>query len=230
MAATPPAAPSAPSAPREPAAPPVRRRGLMLVVSSPSGAGKTTITRGLLERDVDLRLSVSATTRPRRPAEVEGVHYRFLDGAAFERLARDGAFLEHAAVYGHRYGTPRAPVEAALAEGRDVLFDIDWQGAQQIRERARGDMVGLFILPPSLAVLADRLRRRARDPEAELRHRLGQVASDVTHWSEYDYVLVNSDLDASLAAAHAILVAERLRRNRQVGLTEFVGQFRGSGG
>ncbi|WGF88384.1 guanylate kinase [Marinivivus vitaminiproducens] len=214
---------SDPSADTEPA---IKRRGLMLVVSSPSGAGKTTITRGLLESDPDLRLSISVTTRERRPAETEGVHYYFTDDAGFEAMAQNGELLEHARVYGHRYGTPRAPVEAALNEGKDVLFDIDWQGAQQIREAAREDMVGLFILPPSVPVLAQRLRTRAQDSEAEVTHRLAQVGNDVTHWSEYDYVLVNADLDKSLASVRAILTAERLRRNRQVGLGQFVKQFR----
>jgi guanylate kinase len=204
----------------------IKRRGLMLVVSSPSGAGKTTITRGLLETDNNLELSISVTTRRRRPAETDGVHYFFVEGDEFARMAADGELLEHATVYGYRYGTPRAPVERALAAGRDVLFDIDWQGAQQLREKAREDMVGLFVLPPSLDVLASRLRSRAQDSAEEVGRRLAQAANDVTHWLEYDYVLVNADLERSLAAVRAILAAERLKRSRQIGLTDFVQQFR----
>jgi guanylate kinase len=208
------------------AEPKVRRRGLMLVVSSPSGAGKTTITRALLESDAELELSISVTTRRPRPAERDGVHYHFIDDPTFADMAEGGRLLEHATVYGHRYGTPRAPVEAALAAGRDVLFDIDWQGAQQIREQAGEDMVGLFILPPSMAVLEARLRARAQDSEAEVGRRLAQVAGDVTHWIEYDYVVTNANLERSLALTRAILAAERLRRSRQIGLNDFVQQFR----
>jgi len=211
-----------------PAVPAVARRGLMLVLSSPSGAGKTTISRALLEleRD-DLILSISVTTRPARPGEIDGVHYRFIDEARFRAMIADGGLLEHALVYGHLYGTPRRPVEEALAAGRDVLFDIDWQGAQQLREAAGEDMVSVFILPPSYPELERRLRRRAQDSEEVVRRRLAQVAADVTHWAEYDYVLVNDDLEVSLARMRAILTAERLRRRRQPGLTEFVHQFRG---
>ncbi len=198
----------------------------MLVLSSPSGAGKTSIARRLLELEPELEMSVSVTTRPKRPSEVEGVDYRFIDRAAFLAMVARGALLEHAEVYGRAYGTPRAAVENALAAGRDVLFDIDWQGAQQLREVARDDMVGVFILPPSTAELERRLRRRAQDSEAEVKKRLAQVAADVTHWAEYDYVLINYDLDRSVAQARAILGAERLRRQRQPGLTEFVSQFR----
>lgn len=203
-----------------------RRRGLMLVVSSPSGAGKTSISRGLLERDPDIMLSISVTTRPPRPSERDGVDYHFVDDQTFERMLVRGELLEHAVVYGHRYGTPRAPVERALAEGRDVLFDIDWQGAQQLREAAADDMVGVFILPPSFEELERRLRRRAQDPEETVRYRLSQVAADVTHWAEYDYVLINRELTTSIDALEAILTAERLRRRRQPGLGAFVEQFR----
>lgn len=205
---------------------PGRRRGLMLVVSSPSGAGKTSISRGLLARDPELVMSVSVTTRPPRPGERDGVDYHFVDTATFEGMVRRGELLEHAVVYGHRYGTPRAPVERALVEGRDVLFDIDWQGAQQLREAAADDMVGVFILPPSLPELERRLRTRAQDPEEIVRYRLSQVAADVTHWAEYDYVLINRELEASIDALEAILLAERLRRRRQPGLGAFVEQFR----
>mgnify|MGYP001143608173 CR=1 FL=1 len=202
------------------------RRGLMLVVSSPSGAGKTSITRGLLARDPDISLSVSVTTRPPRPGERDGIDYHFVDAKTFEEMVVRGELLEHAWVYGHRYGTPRAPVEAALAAGRDVLFDIDWQGAQQLRAAARDDMVGVFILPPNLAELERRLRQRAQDPEDVVRYRLSQVAADVTHWAEYDYVLINRDLETSIEALAAILTAERLRRQRQPGVGAFVEQFR----
>jgi guanylate kinase len=205
---------------------PIRRRGLMLVLSSPSGAGKTTIARRLLEAEPDLVLSVSVTTRPRRPGEVDGVDYRFIERARFVAMIGDGELLEHAEVYGHGYGTPRAPVDETLAGGRDVLFDIDWQGAQQLREVAGEDMASVFILPPSTRELERRLRRRAQDPEEVVRRRLDQVAADVTHWAEYDYVLVNSDLDASIRGVRAILAAERLRRRRQPGLAEFVQRFR----
>jgi guanylate kinase len=205
---------------------PGRRRGLMLVVSSPSGAGKTSISRGLLARDPELVMSVSVTTRPPRPGERNGVDYHFVDAATFEAMVCRGELLEHAVVYGHRYGTPRAPVERALAEGRDVLFDIDWQGAQQLRAAAADDMVGVFILPPSLAELERRLRTRAQDPDEIVRYRLSQVSADVTHWAEYDYVLINRELETSIDALEAILLAERLRRRRQPGLGAFVEQFR----
>lgn len=205
---------------------PRRRRGLMLVMSSPSGAGKTSISGRVLELEPELTLSISVTTRPQRPGEVDGVHYHFIEQARFDAMVAGGELLEHALVYGHSYGTPRAAVERALSSGRDVLFDIDWQGAQQIREAARDDMVGLFVLPPSIPELERRLRVRAQDPEETVRFRLAQVASDVTHWPEYDYVLVNKQFEASVEAVRAILAAERLRRKRQPGLTEFVQQFR----
>jgi guanylate kinase len=205
---------------------PRRRRGLMLVMSSPSGAGKTSISRRVLELEPELELSVSVTTRPQRPGETHGVHYLFIDAARFSAMARRGELLEHALVYGHSYGTPRPAVDAALARGRDVLFDIDWQGTQQLRATASEDMVGVFILPPDLPELERRLRGRAQDPEEIVRYRLAQVASDVTHWPEYDYVLVNKAFDASVAAVRAILAAERLRRKRQPGLGDFVQQFR----
>lgn len=205
---------------------PRRRRGLMLVMSSPSGAGKTSISRRVLKLEPELTLSISVTTRPQRPGEVDGVHYHFIEQARFDAMVAGGELLEHALVYGHSYGTPRAAVERALSSGRDVLFDIDWQGAQQIREAARDDMVGLFVLPPSIPELERRLRVRAQDPEETVRFRLAQVASDVTHWPEYDYVLVNKQFEASVEAVRAILAAERLRRKRQPGLTEFVQQFR----
>lgn len=198
----------------------------MLVLSSPSGAGKTSIARRLLELEPELDLSVSVTTRPKRPAEREGIDYQFIDEERFARMLVQGELLEHAVVYGHRYGTPRRAVEAALARGRDVLFDIDWQGAQQLREAAGEDVVGVFILAPSPEALAVRLRGRAQDSEEVVRYRLARVASDVTHWAEYEYVLINEELEASVAAVRAILAAERLKRRRQPYLSELVQRFR----
>ncbi len=203
-----------------------RRRGLMLVISSPSGAGKTSLSRALLAREPELTLSVSVTTRPPRPGEVDGVDYRFVDDTRFEAMVAAGELLEHAEVYGHRYGTPRGPVEEALADGRDVLFDIDWQGAQQIRAAARDDMVAVFILPPSVEELERRLRSRAQDSERTVRYRLAQVAADVTHWPEYDYVIVNREFETSLRGLQAVLNGERLRRQRQPDLTSFVERLR----
>jgi guanylate kinase len=205
---------------------PIRRRGLMLVVSSPSGAGKTSITRRLLELEPEVTLSVSVTTRRQRPSEVDGVHYHFIDEARFSAMVARGELLEHALVYGNHYGTPRGAVETALAAGRDVLFDIDWQGAQQLRGSASDDMVGAFILPPSIPELARRLTTRAEDSDDTVRYRLAQVANDVTHWAEYEYVLINRDLEESVGALRAILGAERLRRRRHPALNEFVQQFR----
>ena len=201
----------------------VRRRGLMLVLSSPSGAGKTTLSRMLLERDGGLDMSVSVTTRPKRPGEVVG---RRLSLHRCERVrsARSiaGELLEQAKVFGHYYGTPRAPVEAALAAGRDVLFDIDWQGTQQLAESAREDLVSIFILPPSTRELERRLRARAQDSAEEVGRRMAKAADEMSHWAEYDYIIVNRDLERSLAQVQAILQAERLRRERQIGLHEFV--------
>jgi guanylate kinase len=199
----------------------------MLVLSSPSGAGKTSIARGLLDLEPELTLSVSVTTRPKRPGERDGVDSHFIDRAAYDAMVRGGELLEHAEVYDHGYGTPRGAVETALAAGRDVLFDIDWQGTQQLRELA-GDTVTVFILPPSTAELERRLFNRAQDPEAEVLKRLAKVAADVTHWAEYDYVMINTELALSVQRARAILVAERLKRRRQPGLTDFVSQFRSS--
>ena len=200
----------------------VRRRGLMLVLSSPSGAGKTTISRKLLERDGNLSMSISVTTRPRRPGEVDGNDYHFIDAAEFDRLVGAGALLEHAKVFGNYYGTPRAAVEAALAAGRDVLFDIDWQGTQQLAEKAREDLVSVFILPPSTRELERRLKARAQDSAAEVSRRMAKAADEMSHWAEYDYVIVNRDVDQAFAEVRAILAAERLKRERQTGLSDFV--------
>ena len=204
----------------------IERRGLMLVLSSPSGAGKTTIARELLARDDNLTLSVSATTRPKRPGETEGVDYLFVDRARFDAMVAEGAFLEHATVFEHCYGTPKAAVEAALAAGRDVLFDIDWQGAQQVRERARDDLVGVFILPPSTAELERRLHSRAQDPDDVVRGRMAKAAHEMSHWPEYDYIVVNREVERSVASVQSILQAERLRRERQIGLRDFVESLR----
>ncbi|WP_243389740.1 guanylate kinase [Arboricoccus pini] len=195
-------------------------------MSSPSGAGKTSLSRRLLETEDELSMSVSVTTRPARPGEIDGTHYFFIKEEEFDRMALAGELLEHAHVYGHRYGTPRKAVEQALSQGRDVLFDIDWQGAQQLREAAADDMVGVFILPPDRDELARRLRTRAQDSDAVVAYRMTQVSADVTHWAEYDYVLVNAEFEASLWALRSVLMAERLKRRRQPGLTEFVRRFR----
>ena len=200
----------------------IHRRGLMLVLSSPSGAGKTTISRKLLERDGNLTLSISATTRAKRPGEVPGKDYDFVDGARFGELRDAGALLEHAKVFDHYYGTPRAPVEAALEAGDDVLFDIDWQGTQQLAQSARTDLVSVFILPPSTAELHKRLRQRAQDPEDVVEARMKKAPDEMSHWAEYDYIVVNRDIETSIAQVQAILAAERLKRDRQIGLPEFV--------
>ncbi|CAK0754762.1 guanylate kinase [uncultured Gammaproteobacteria bacterium] len=205
----------------------VVRRGLMLVLSSPSGAGKTTLARRLLERDSGIAMSVSVTTRAPRPAERDGIDYHFHDRAAFDRMVTAGELLEHALVFGNCYGTPRAAVEAQLRAGRDVLFDIDWQGTQQLAEKARDDLVSVFILPPSAEELERRLRGRAQDSQAVIAQRMARAADEMSHWPEYDYVMVNHDIEVSTEAALSILRAERLRRRRQTGLSEFVMQLQG---
>lgn len=194
----------------------------MLVLSSPSGAGKTSISRELLERDDDLYMSVSATTRPRRPGEVDGVHYKFVDKTDFDLMVNRQELLEYAKVFDHYYGTPRGPVEEALSAGHDVLFDIDWQGTQQLDERAREDLVSVFILPPSTAELERRLNTRAQDSAEVISNRMAKAADEMTHWSEYDYVVVNQSFEDSVAQIQAILAAERLKRTRQEGLSDFV--------
>jgi guanylate kinase len=200
----------------------IARRGLMLVLSSPSGAGKTTLSRMLLHADRGVELSVSVTTRPQRRGEVEGRDYHFINRARFDAMVKAGDLLEWAEVFSHCYGTPRRPVEKALRAGRDVLFDIDWQGTQQLREKARDDLVSVFILPPSVKELGRRLRTRAQDTEAVIGTRMAKAAGELSHWPEYDYVVVNRDIGQAFAAVQAILAAERLKRERQTGLTEFV--------
>ena len=202
--------------------PTIERRGLLLVLSSPSGAGKTTLARRLIEADSDISMSVSVTTRKPRPGEEDGRDYTFVDEAAFKRMAEGGALLEWARVFDNYYGTPRAPVEAAIAHGKDILFDIDWQGAQQLSEKMKHDVVRVFILPPSAASLEQRLRARAQDPEDIVRRRMDKASDEISHWPEYDYVIVNTDLPTSMEGLTAILTAERLRRERLNGLTSFV--------
>jgi guanylate kinase len=206
----------------------IRRRGFLLVLSSPSGAGKTTITRRLLERDPTLSLSVSVTTRPRRSNEIDGRDYYFVDQATFDRMVAGGELLEHATVFGHSYGTPRAPVDAAIAEGRDIVTDIDWQGTQQISSKAGADIVTIFVLPPSKVALESRLRTRAQDPAAVVADRMAKSSEEMSHWPEYTYVIVNDDLETSVAQAQSIVTAERLKRDRQIGLADFVTRLRGA--
>ncbi len=208
---------------------PLQRRGLMLVLSSPSGAGKTTITRRLLEVEPDLALSVSVTTRPKRPDERDGRDYHFITKDAFDRLVATGELLEHATVFGHQYGTLRTPVEEGLARGRDTVFDVDWQGAQQLAAKAANDLVSVFILPPSKAELARRLKSRAQDPPDVVRTRMAKASDEMSHYDSYTYILVNLDLEASVAGVQAILAAERLRRERQIGLDDFVRRLRAEG-
>ncbi|MBS0522290.1 MAG: guanylate kinase [Proteobacteria bacterium] len=207
-------------------APVIQRRGLMLVLSSPSGAGKTTLSRQLLDNDKQIQLSVSATTRARRPGEKDGVDYRFVDTATFSGMRDRGEFLEHARVFDHYYGTPRAPVEAALKAGRDVLFDIDWQGTQQLQEKGRDDLVTVFILPPSTRDLEKRLKTRAQDSPDIVANRMAKAADEMSHYAEYDYTIINRDIATSLTELKAILTAERLKRERQLGLVDFVKALR----
>lgn len=200
----------------------IKRRGLMLVLSSPSGAGKSSIARNLLERAGGLELSVSVTTRARRGSEIDGIHYHFMTEREFVRMRDDDLLLEWAEVHGNFYGTPREPVEKAMSEGRDMLFDIDWQGAEQLAEKMRTDVVSVFVLPPSMAELKDRLHRRAEDDDEVIAKRLKNALQEIEHWRDYDFVVVNHDLNAAYKDVRAIVKAERLRRNRRPGMFEFV--------
>ncbi len=200
----------------------IARRGLMLVISSPSGAGKSTLSRRLLACDPDIGMSVSVTTRTKRPNEVEGKDYIFVTPETFEEMVRAGEFLEHATVFGNRYGTPKAAVEAMLSAGRDVLFDIDWQGAQELSAKANDDLVRVFILPPSREELERRLKGRAEDPPDVVARRMAEASNEISHWPEYDYVIVNQDIDEAQKQLEAIVAAERLNRQRQTGLVDFV--------
>jgi guanylate kinase len=204
----------------------IERRGFLLVLSSPSGAGKTTIARQLVAGDPGLSLSVSVTTRPRRPGEVDGRDYQFIDRARFDELLAHGELLEHATVFGNSYGTPRRPIEEALAHGRDIVADLDFQGTQQLAARLRDDLVAVFVLPPSLAALEQRLRARAQDADPVVIGRMAQSAEEISHWPEYDYVIINIAVAQSVAQVAAIVGAERLRRTRQIGLEAFVGRLR----
>ena len=203
------------------------RRGLMFILSSPSGAGKTTISRMLLEADSEIRLSISCTTRPMRPGEQDGVHYHFVDDAEFDRMVADDDFYEWAHVFGYRYGTPKARIRAALKEGQDFLFDIDWQGTQQLYQKDQQDVVRVFILPPTIAELRRRLESRATDDGTVIDARMERARAEISHWDAYDYVVINDDVDACFAKVRQILAAERMKRQRQTGLIPFVRELMG---
>jgi guanylate kinase len=199
-----------------------QRRGILVVLSSPSGAGKTTVSRMLMDADRQITMSVSATTRPKRPGEVDGEHYHFVDDAEFQRMVDEGEFAEWAYVFDHRYGSPKEPIKEALKAGRDILFDIDWQGTQQLRGAFGTDLVRIFILPPSMEELERRLRARKTDSEDVIESRMKRAAGEIGHWGEYDYVLINEDMDACLHEVQAIVTAERMKRDRQPYLIPFV--------
>ncbi len=200
----------------------IKRRGMMLVLSSPSGAGKTTLAKRLLETDRNFTMSVSVTTRAKRPSEVEGQDYHFITADTFAEKVKRDELLEFATVFGNSYGTPRAPVEQALAQGRDILFDIDWQGTQQLKEKAREDVVSIFILPPSRSELERRLKSRAQDSAETVAKRMAKANDEISHWAEYDYVIVNDDIGLAEARIADVVLAERLKRARQTGLSDFV--------
>ncbi|HYM18850.1 MAG TPA: guanylate kinase [Micropepsaceae bacterium] len=202
--------------------PEIARRGLMLVLSSPSGAGKSTLSRRLLQADQRISMSVSVTTRPKRPNELDGRDYFFVNPERFEEMARKGEFLEHATVFGNRYGTPKAAVDKLLALGRDVLFDIDWQGAQELAQKTKDDLVRVFVFPPSRAELERRLKERAEDSAEVVARRMREANNEISRWSDYDYVIINDDMEKALMQLQAILTAERVKRQRQTGLVEFV--------
>lgn len=205
----------------------IKRRGILLVLSSPSGAGKTTITRALVEREPQLALSVSVTTRPRRAGEIDGEDYHFVDPQQFSAMIAKGELLEHATVFDHSYGTPRAPLMAAIDSGRDIITDIDWQGTQQLQAKIGADLVSVFILPPSMAALEARLKSRAQDSDEVVRARMAKSSEELSHWNAYDYVVINDDFEESVERVQAILSAERVQRLRQIGLGEFVNRLRG---
>ncbi|MDA9412169.1 guanylate kinase [Bradyrhizobium sp. CCBAU 45384] len=205
----------------------VERRGLMFVLSSPSGAGKTTLSRMLIDRMPGLKMSVSATTRSMRPGEVNGKDYTFVDKATFDAMVKADELLEWATVFDNSYGTPRGPVEAALSAGQDVLFDIDWQGTQQLKQKARADVVSVFILPPSASDLEKRLHSRAQDSDEVIRKRMSRASDEMSHWAEYDYIVINHSVDDAFAEVQSILKAERLKRERQTGLVSFVRGLQG---
>ncbi|WP_341712557.1 guanylate kinase [Erythrobacter sp.] len=202
--------------------PNLARRGLMFILSSPSGAGKTTISRMLLEADPEIKLSVSVTTRPPRPGEIDGVHYYFVDDAEFDRMVEEDDFYEWATVFGYRYGTPKGRIRAALKEGQDFMFDIDWQGTQQLYQKDQQDVVRVFILPPSIAELRRRLESRAQDSDDVIDERMERARGEISHWDAYDYVVINEDVNACFAKVREILDAERMKRQRQTGLIPFV--------
>ncbi len=204
---------------------PLKRRGLMVVLSSPSGAGKSTISRALMARDSNLTMSVSATTRSPRPGEVDGEDYYFVDKERFDAMVTGGQMLEHARVFDNFYGTPKEPVEEALSQGRDVMFDVDWQGTQQLTDNAPKDLVRVFILPPSMAELERRLYARAQDSEEVVKKRMAEASAEMSHYPEYDYIVVNIDIEESVDKVEAILAAERLKTARQIGLHDFVGDI-----
>ena len=205
--------------------PSISRRGLMFVLSSPSGAGKTTLSRKMLERDQEIRLSISVTTRPMRPGEVEGKDYYFVSQTRFAEMAANHELLEYATVFDNKYGTPRSYVEQQLTSGTDILFDIDWQGTRQLAQKARADLVSVFILPPTMRELERRLTERAQDPASIIKKRMTKAASEISHWEEYDYVLINTDLEQTLGNVISILQAERLKRVRQMGLQQMVNRL-----